>query len=170
MNAFNPGVSSSPGAVEAGGRWLIFSLAGREYALPIGEVERIVQSVEPAPLPGADPMIHGLMNLHGDLVPVINLRRRLGLAEKAVAFSDHFIIALTPRRRVALVVDQVADLVSSAAGAAGARHVVTLPGARPGEAALRYGDRLVTVYRMQNLFTDEADESLHRLLAAGGGA
>lgn len=167
MLSTNCFVSEAGAPGNASGRHVVFVLDARRYALPMAEVERIVQSVEYAPVPGADATVHGVMNLHGVLLPVLNLRRLLGLPEKPVAFSDHFIVAHAEARRVALVVDRVVALVSPGESGGSATLV---PGAREGEFALRYEDTLASVCRMAHLFPAAAEAALHGRLTEGGRA
>lgn len=57
---------------------LIFRAAGSRYALPLTAVAEIVAHAQPAAIPGAPPEIAGLIQLRGDIVPVIHLSRLLG--------------------------------------------------------------------------------------------
>jgi purine-binding chemotaxis protein CheW len=89
---------------------LVFSLDEPRYALPLSTVDRVVRAVEITPLPNAAAIIQGAINLHGKIIPVVNIRERLGLPERDVNCSDHFIIARTHRRNIALVADYVTDI------------------------------------------------------------
>src|SRR5205085_6551817 len=69
----------------------------------------------------AGPAVEGVVNLRGRVVPVFDLRVRLGLPARAVAPSDHLIVAQSGGRLVALRVDRALDLIQLDAepGAAG---------------------------------------------------
>jgi purine-binding chemotaxis protein CheW len=54
------------------------------------------------------------MDLHGKIVPVLCIRTRLNIATRPIRVDDHFIIAHTSRRTVALVVDRVEEVVACA--------------------------------------------------------
>lgn len=95
---------------------VIFALDTRRYALALTVVERVLRMVETAPLPRAPEIVSGVVDVHGTLVPVLNLRRRFRLPERAPRASDQLLIARTRRRRVALVVDAVEDVIHRAAG------------------------------------------------------
>ena len=57
----------------------------------------------------------GVINLAGQVVPVVNIRRRFRLPEKELSLDDQLIIAKTARRTVALLVDSASSLVEVSA-------------------------------------------------------
>lgn len=59
---------------------LLFRLEGALYALPASSVREIVAPPPITRLPNAPEHVRGVMNLRGRIIPVIDLRRRLGLA------------------------------------------------------------------------------------------
>ncbi len=56
-----------------------FRLAGQDFAFNIFQVERILRYEAPAPLPKAPPFLEGVLRYQGVAVPVIDLRKRLGV-------------------------------------------------------------------------------------------
>jgi purine-binding chemotaxis protein CheW len=86
---------------------LVFTVDGYRFAADLDRVERVVAAVEATPLPGAPDIVRGVINLRGAVVPVLDLRRRLGLAAVADRLSDRLIIACTGHGRAALAVDAV---------------------------------------------------------------
>lgn len=59
-------------------QWVAFRIAGQAYALPIAEVREIVRTGEITPVPQSPGHIAGVKNLRGRIIPVIDLRKRLG--------------------------------------------------------------------------------------------
>ena len=57
-----------------------FRLAGQDFAFNIFQVERILRYEAPAPLPKAPAFLEGMLQYQGGAVPVIDLRKRLGIA------------------------------------------------------------------------------------------
>lgn len=91
---------------------IVFILEEQRYGLPLQAVDRAIGAVGITPLPRAPEVIEGVINMHGEIIPVINMRRRFGLPERPLDPQEHFIIASTRRRRVALRVDAVVGLQS----------------------------------------------------------
>lgn len=96
----------------AGREILVFEIGGRRFALPISCVKELVRAVATVPVPSAPAVVEGAMNLRGSVIPVLDLRRKLGLAARAVEPSDMMIIARTRGRSVALRVDRALELMT----------------------------------------------------------
>lgn len=88
-----------------------FSLDEQRYALALMAVERVIRAVEITPLPKAPEIVSGVINIQGRVVPVVNVRKRFRLRERDVAPGDQIIVARTPTRTVALVVDMANGVV-----------------------------------------------------------
>ncbi|HUW06952.1 MAG TPA: chemotaxis protein CheW [Williamwhitmania sp.] len=86
---------------------VLFNLDGQHYGLYLAAVDRVVPVVEIASLPKAPDIVMGVVNFHGEIIPVINVRKRFNLPIRALELNDQLIIARTSKRLVALVVDSV---------------------------------------------------------------
>src|SRR5687767_1730159 len=75
---------------------VIFILDDQRYALPLSAVERVVRAVEVTPVPQGPKGIVGVINVEGEVVPVVNTRRKFGLPERGIETSDQFVIAHRP--------------------------------------------------------------------------
>lgn len=85
---------------------LIFEVDGRRYGLPVGEVVELVRAVAAVTLPMAPGWVEGVVNVRGRVVPVIDLRARLGLPGKPIALSDQLVVARGREFPVALRIDR----------------------------------------------------------------
>ena len=94
-------------------RWVAFALDDRRYALPLENVSRIVRAAEITPLPLAPDPIAGALDVGGTIMPVYDLRHRLRLPPRALRLADQIIIATTPKRPLALVVDQALGIIEA---------------------------------------------------------
>jgi purine-binding chemotaxis protein CheW len=78
------------------------------------EVQRVQEVLRHQPLtrvPLASPMIEGLINLRGQIVTAIDLRQRLGLAERRGQELPMNVIVRTEDSAVSLLVDEVGDVI-----------------------------------------------------------
>jgi purine-binding chemotaxis protein CheW len=91
---------------------LTFSVDDDRCAIDAAAVEELVRAVAVRPLPGQPAFIAGVIDLRGSVIPVLDVRVRLGRSRREMATSDQFIIASIHGRRVALWVDQVDELVT----------------------------------------------------------
>ena len=114
---------------------LTFELDSRRHGFRVEQVVQVVQMVEISPLPGAPAVIEGVVNVRGSIVPVFDLRSRLGLPARAIDPAQHLVILASGTRSSAVRVDSAEDFVSipdsdiavsiadSGIGAASPRHV-----------------------------------------------
>jgi len=91
-------------------QYLIFVLDKRKFAINITSVKRIALSVEVTDLPEGPGIVIGVINVKGQIIPVVNIRKRFGLPDKEIDLMDHFVIARTSTRTVAMVVDDVLEI------------------------------------------------------------
>jgi purine-binding chemotaxis protein CheW len=94
-------------------RLVAFELEDRCYGLPLDAVDRVVRVVEITP-PKAPDIVLGVVNVQGRVIAVANVRKRFGFSEREPRLSDQLIVARTPRRPVALVVDAVSAVAEYA--------------------------------------------------------
>jgi purine-binding chemotaxis protein CheW len=91
---------------------IVFRLDDLRYALRLSAVQRIERVAAIAPLPKAPEIVLGVVNVRGDVIPVVDARKRFRLPPRPVDARDHLILARTSRRPVALLVDQVSGVMS----------------------------------------------------------
>ena len=72
-------------------QYLKFHLAGQNYAFDVLKVHEVLFLVKITPLPNSLEFLSGVINLRGSVVPVVDLRRKFGMAE-AVSTVDSSII------------------------------------------------------------------------------
>lgn len=96
----------------AGATHLVCRVGEHRFALPVGEVEAVHRAVAVAPLPGAPANVIGAVDVHGTIVPVLDLRRRLGLGRAPVAPTDAFVQTCLHGQAILLLVDTAVDLVA----------------------------------------------------------
>ena len=93
--------------------WLKFKLDRECYAVNVVYVKEILGSCDITPVPGASQFILGIINLRGNIVPVADARRLLGLEESVAADERGWTLILDPEGEVAgLVVDEVLDILT----------------------------------------------------------
>ncbi len=89
---------------------VVFRLGGQSYALPIEAVQEIQQIVAMTDVPETAQGVIGMVNLRGDIVPAVDLRRVLGMETREFGLQTPMIISRLGGSLVALVVDEVEDV------------------------------------------------------------
>lgn len=144
---------------------LVFLLDRQRYALHLDAVERVVRAVEVTPLPKAPQIVRGVIDLHGRIIPVIDLRRRFGLPVREVDSADRFVIARTPRRRVALAVDAVDGVVDEPGGRIQVAEEI-LPHLTYVEGVLRLKDGMALVHDLGRFLSLDEEDALDQALGS----
>jgi purine-binding chemotaxis protein CheW len=101
---------AAPQAASAGLSVLIFRLAQELYAIELEEVAETLPFERCTPVPGSAPHFLGMINLRGELRPVLNLGRLLGLSEDRPEDSGFVLVLRQPGREIGLKVDRIEDL------------------------------------------------------------
>ena len=103
------------------GEYLTFRLGAEEYGIDILRVQEIRSYEQPTRIANAPAFLKGVVNLRGVIVPIIDLRLKLGcLNAQGLAEYNHFtvVIVLNVRGRVVgAVVDSVSDVLALAGDA-----------------------------------------------------
>ena len=133
-----------------------FRIGPHLCALPIGSVQEVLRIAEVTHLPGAPGFVEGALNLRGRVLPVIDLRRRLGLSPGPFDDSTHILITPLRGHHAGLIVDEVNRV---------AEIDDTHMGIDPGESlgidlrcvarVVREEDSLVIVLSLEKLLTEE---------------
>lgn len=89
---------------------LFFNIDGEQFALPVNKIDRIVQVVEMVKIPDSADYLSGLVNFHGELVPVLSLHRLFNGAVKEVQLTDQLIILNTKILKMAFLVDETIEV------------------------------------------------------------
>lgn len=92
-------------------RGVVFKLAGHEHAVDVCYVREILQNPEVSPVIESADFVDGVINLRGRSVPVIDLRKRLGLPAVEKTYLTCVIIVLVGKIRTGFVVDSASELV-----------------------------------------------------------
>jgi len=87
-----------------------FSLGEVRYAIPIAHVKEIANPMLVVALPHAPPAVAGVADYRGDVVPVVDLRRRFGLPPVEATRKTKWIVVDVVGRLAALVVDSVTEV------------------------------------------------------------
>jgi purine-binding chemotaxis protein CheW len=131
---------------------LVLWLDGDPYALPVERVREIVRLRPITPVPRVPEAVLGVISLRGEIVQVIDLRRRLGLAGAEGSESER-------RRRIVVLhgedgqlagvlVDRVSEVLRARADAS---HAPTVRDGDAVAALVPYGERFVSLFDVERL-------------------
>jgi purine-binding chemotaxis protein CheW len=112
-HALSQALKTVPGNKNA--KYLTFQMADAQYGIGLVKIREIIGMIPIAPVPQTPVCVRGVVNLRGDIIPIIDLRLRFGLPPAGDALQSSIIIVettpfdeVTP---VGVVVDSVAEVV-----------------------------------------------------------
>ena len=98
-------------AIQVGGEFLTFRLGGEEYGIDILKVQEIRSYEQPTRIANAPSFIKGVVNLRGVIVPIVDLRLKLGCESAEYSALTVVIVLNVKGRVVGAVVDSVSDVL-----------------------------------------------------------
>ncbi|MDQ7006047.1 MAG: chemotaxis protein CheW [Acidobacteriota bacterium] len=88
-----------------------FTMDGEEFSFPIHAVQEIVRLPDVTPVPGASTSVEGIINLRGSILPLIDLRRSLGLADTTYCDDSRVIVVRHQGGQTGMIVDRVNEVL-----------------------------------------------------------
>jgi len=144
-------------------QFAVFSLGEERYAVDISVIREIIRPVKITHIPGAPPFIEGVINIRGDVIPVIEMRKRFDVQGQREA-PPRMIIVRIEDQWVGITVDTVTEVIRVPAS-----EIKPPPKVMSGEAA-RYlagvcsqGDELVVLLNLNEILTGEEKVSLRTI-------
>lgn len=93
------------------GQYLTFSLSNRAYGVPIGTVREINRVSDITPVPQTAAFVAGVMNLRGKVIPVVDLRLKLGMPQIPHTKETCIIVIEANSGQVGMIVDSVSAVI-----------------------------------------------------------
>jgi purine-binding chemotaxis protein CheW len=87
-----------------------FQLEKQTYALPIESIVQIIEMVAITPVPQLDAVIEGVINVHGEAVAVVKLRRHFGLSDTPLQLNTPILLTRISGQTIGFIVDEVTDV------------------------------------------------------------
>lgn len=88
-----------------------FFADGQFFGVPVQQVQEVIRYQEMTRVPLVPPVVRGLINLRGQIVVAIDLRRRLELSDRAEGQLPMNVIVRTADGAVSLLVDEIGDVL-----------------------------------------------------------
>ena len=140
---------------------LVFQIDNQRYGLLAADVVEIERIVTLLPLPKAPNAIEGVVNYHGTLIPVLDIRARFGLPPKSIAHTEHLIIASAMQQLIAIRADSALELIDLDVEALEEvtrdRHYLL--------GVAKLSDGLVLIHNLQSFLNEEESSALKQALS-----
>ncbi len=91
--------------------YLCFIINGQKFAIPLDIVESVIRSQAITQLEKEVSFLRGIIDFHGEIIPIISLRNRFNLPTREIQLTDRLIIINTGIRKVGLIAEHVDDII-----------------------------------------------------------
>ncbi len=92
-------------------QWVTFFLENEKYGVPVSQVMEVLRYTEITPVPGAPEAVMGIINLRGNVVTVLDTRRKFGLPHKEPDDSTRIVVTTIDGQIIGILVDNVSDVM-----------------------------------------------------------
>jgi len=90
---------------------VVFRVGKEEYGLDIQEVKEIIKMQEITEIPNAPEFIEGVINLRGQITPVMDMRKRLNAEKEEIGKDTRIVIVETEGSNIGIIVDSVTGVI-----------------------------------------------------------
>jgi len=151
---------------------VLFDLANEHYGVDIATVEGIIKLQSITAVPRAPAFVEGVTNLRGEVLPVIDLRKRFGLpADEKRGKDTRIIVVVMGGKKVGMVVDAVSEVLRvSDTAIEPPSPIVTTVDSVFIRGIAKIGDRLVILLDLGQILTHEEKGTLQTLALPAGKA
>lgn len=89
-----------------------FNLGDNLFAIDIMRIKEIVMPQRLSNLPRASDILDGVINLRGNVIPVMDLRKRFGMPQASTEKTGKLLVVSLARQALALAVDNVLEVIT----------------------------------------------------------
>ncbi len=90
---------------------LVFDVSGQRFGLHTQHVREVLRAVTVSPLATHQAAVEGVINLRGQIVPVLDIRALFDLTAKPIEHTDHLIVVQAGNRAVMIRADRAVDVL-----------------------------------------------------------
>lgn len=92
-------------------QWVTFHLEDEKYGVPVEQVKEVLRYTEITPVPGAPDYVLGIINLRGNVVTVLDTRKRFALQNFEITDATRIVIIEVDNQVIGILVDSVSEVM-----------------------------------------------------------
>lgn len=93
-------------------QFVVFRLGKEEYGINIMQVQEIGPYEEPVKVPNTPGFVEGVMNLRGNVIPVISLKKRFNISGQEITDNTRTIVINFGSKQIAFIVDDASEVLT----------------------------------------------------------
>jgi purine-binding chemotaxis protein CheW len=96
------------------GTFILFQLSGATYAIRSRDIQQLDMVRAITAVPNAPPFVEGVVSVRGEVIPVVNLRKRFGFDDAPASARSRMLVVKQGKRTVGLLVDSAREFAAIA--------------------------------------------------------
>lgn len=146
---------------------VVFGLGKEDYAVDVAMVREIVTLQDISRVPRAPDFVEGVISLRGKIIPVIDLRKRLGLEMSELTRKSRIVVVEEDENVVGMIVDNVKEVLKvSSETVEPASPVVTSTGTQFIRGVANVGDRVIIILNLLRVLSQEENSVMMETIEA----
>ena len=142
---------------------IVFILDGKKFSLHLENIDRVIRAVDIVDLPKSPEIVLGIINVHGEIVPIINIRKKFNLTYKELSIEDKIIIVKTNKRKFGFVVDDIDGYFESTPHAV-IKGESVWPGLDYIDEVVKLSDEMVLINNAENFFLEKEEKEFNKAI------
>lgn len=143
---------------------VVFKLDKEEYGVEIMQVQEISPYQKPTKVPNAPSFVDGIINLRGEVIPIVNLKKRFNTPETEITELTRLIVVNNGSRRTGFVVDDASEVITIPdEDIEDAPPMIAGADRRYIKGVGKIGNRILIVLDLLKLFTEEEEGQLENM-------
>jgi purine-binding chemotaxis protein CheW len=141
-----------------------FRVDDNVYAVEISKIIEIIYYRPTQAMPQSPDFVEGVVDLRGIVIPVLDLKKRLGLSSKNAGTPNHILIIRFGDKRVGIIVDEVQSVIQiEEAQIQSPQKFIKGGGSKHLRGVSKVDDRLIFILSLDKLLSDDEQAQLQEI-------
>ena len=143
---------------------VVFILGKEEYGVDIMQVKEIVTYKEPVKVPNTPKFVEGIINLRGEIIPIVNLKKRFNIPGEDLGEQTRVIVMSIESKKVGFIVDDASEVITiSSENVEPAPEIVAGIDRRYITGIGKVEERILIILDLDKLFSEKEQEALEAM-------
>ncbi|EOD01668.1 chemotaxis protein CheW [Caldisalinibacter kiritimatiensis] len=145
-------------------QYVVFKLGKEEYGIDIMNVKEIGPYQESTKVPNTPSFIEGIINYRGNVIPIINLKKRFNLDDKGVTNNTRIIVISLNDKQIGFIVDEASETLRIAEDDIDpAPDMITGIDRKYITGVGKVDDRLIILIDLEKVLSEEEKKEIHNM-------
>ena len=136
-------------------QYIVVKIGSEQYGIDISYIDNIVRMQKITRVPKIQTYFKGVINLRGEIVPVMSVRKKMNLDDDVITNASRIIIKLEEKGTIGIIVDEVKEVVTLCTD-----EIDKTSGSKDGKAMFingvgKHGDELISLFEISSIVEEK---------------